>query len=65
MLLYIQIAVSILLLGLILLQAKGVGLGRSFSSVSYHSKRGVEKVVFRLTVLTAIAFVVISALNVV
>ncbi|KKU28682.1 MAG: hypothetical protein UX80_C0009G0011 [Candidatus Amesbacteria bacterium GW2011_GWA2_47_11b] len=59
-----QIVTGIVLSGLILLQAKGTGLGRAFGSVAYHSKRGVEKMVFRSTIIIAIIFVVLSLLNV-
>lgn len=59
-----QIATGILLTGLVLLQAKGTGLGRTFGSIAYHSKRGVEKMIFRVTVITAVIFVMLSVLNV-
>ena len=59
-----QIVTGIVLSGLILLQAKGTGLGRAFGSVAYHSKRGVEQMVFRSTIIIAIIFVVLSLLNV-
>lgn len=61
----IQILVSLILISLILLQAKGTGLGSTFGgqSQAYHSKRGVEKVVFYSTIIAGIVFVVISLLN--
>lgn len=59
-----QIITGIVLTSLVLLQAKGTGLGRAFGSISYHSKRGVEKIVFRATVLVAVIFVALSVLNV-
>lgn len=59
-LIFIQIAASVALSALILLQAKGVGLGRSFGSTAYHSKRGVERLVFRLTIGLSIFFVGLS-----
>ncbi|MEK7091214.1 MAG: preprotein translocase subunit SecG [Patescibacteria group bacterium] len=59
-----QIVTGILLTGLVLLQAKGTGLGRAFGSIAYHSKRGVEKMVFRSTVIIAVIFVILSVLNV-
>ncbi|MEK7154658.1 MAG: preprotein translocase subunit SecG [Patescibacteria group bacterium] len=55
-----QIVIGICLTVLILLQAKGTGLGRTFGSISYHSKRGVEGLIFKLTVALAIAFVLLS-----
>lgn len=61
----LQIIVAIALIAVILLQAKGTGLGSTFGGQSqmYHSKRGVEKVVFTLTIILAIVFVVLSILN--
>jgi preprotein translocase subunit SecG len=56
----IQIVVGIALSGLVLLQANGVGLGRTFGGQSYHSRRGMEFVVFRLTIFLAVAFVAVS-----
>ena len=44
-----QIVVSVILVGLILLQAQsGTGLGGSWSGggETYHTRRGVEKIVF-------------------
>jgi preprotein translocase subunit SecG len=63
--LIIQLLVSISLIALILLQAKGVGLGRAWGGGGefYKSKRGVEKVVFQTTVALAIVFMVTSLLS--
>ena len=60
-----QIIVSLILISLILLQAKGSGLGSTFGgqSQAYHSKRGVEKVVFYSTIAAGIIFVIISLAN--
>lgn len=53
-----QIGVSILLIILILLQARGVGLGSTFGGEGnfYFTKRGAEKTIFVLTIISAIAF---------
>jgi len=59
----VQIITSVVLIALILLQAKGTGLGRAFGGQSYHSKRGVEFVVFRLTIFISVMFVAVSAIN--
>lgn len=61
----IQITISLILIALILLQAKGVGLGSTFGgqSQAYHSKRGVEKLVFTTTIVIVVIFVIISLLN--
>lgn len=64
-LLILQIAISLTLTTLILLQAKGVGLGRAWGGGGefYKSRRGVEKIVFQLTVLFVIAFLISSIAN--
>lgn len=53
----LQIIVSLTLIGLIVLQAKGTSLGRSFGSSNYHAKRGMEKTVFATTIIASILFV--------
>jgi len=54
----IQIVLSVALMGLVLLQQRGTSLGSSFGgdSANYTSRRGVEKTVFILTVVTAVLF---------
>lgn len=61
-----QIIVSIVLIVLVLLQAKGTGLGSSFggSAQVYRSKRGVEKVVVYATVAMVVLFFVVSILQI-
>lgn len=58
----IQIVISTVLISLILLQAKGTGLGSAFGgdNTSFHSKRGMEKVLFRFTIVVAFLFVATS-----
>lgn len=53
-----QIGVSVLLIILILLQARGVGLGSTFGGEGnfYFTKRGAEKTIFTLTIIIATAF---------
>ncbi len=62
-----QIIISVTLITLIVLQSKGVGLGRAFggSGEFYKSKRGIEKIVFRLTIFFASLFLFISIVNLV
>lgn len=57
-----QIFVSILLIAVVLLQAKGSGLGSAWggSGDSYHTRRGMEKLLFFLTFVFSIAFFVAS-----
>lgn len=58
----IQIVVSMLLILFILLQAKGTGLGSAWggSGEMYRSKRGVEKIVYKLTLLFVVLFATLS-----
>ena len=64
-LIIIQIILSVSLSVLILLQAKGVGLGRAWGGGGefYKSKRGVEKVMFNVTVVIVTLFLISSILN--
>lgn len=55
-----QIIIGIAVSVLILLQAKGTGLGRTFGSTAYHSRRGLETLMFKSTIALAIIFVAIS-----
>lgn len=61
----LQILVAIALIAIILLQSKGTGLGSTFGGQSqmYHSKKGVEKVVFSVTIILTIVFIFLSILN--
>lgn len=61
----VQIVVSLCLIGLILIQAKGTGLGRTFGSGggTSFSRRGLEKLIFRLTFIVVGIFIVISILQ--
>lgn len=55
-----QTIVGIMVAALVLVQAKGTGLGRSLSSQTYHSRRGVENLVFRMCIFLAVVFVLFS-----
>jgi preprotein translocase subunit SecG len=62
-----QILVATVLTLVILLQAKGSGIGAAFgggTSSSFRTRRGVEKTLFQLTIVLAIVFLIISALGV-
>jgi preprotein translocase subunit SecG len=64
-----QIAVSVLLVGSILLQSRGTGLGSSIGGGTdggnvYRTKRGMEKLLFRATVVLAAAFFALAIANV-
>jgi len=62
----IQIILSIAITGLVLLQAKGSGLGSAFgdSGGVYRTKRGVEKILFQATIALGLAFSGISLFSV-
>lgn len=62
----VQFSISVILISLILLQVKGVGLGRAWGGGGefYKSRRGVEKWIFQLTILFAFLFLITSVLNV-
>jgi preprotein translocase subunit SecG len=62
----IQIIVSIALIVVILVQAKGSGLGGIFGGDSsiYKTRRGVEKTIFQATVALAVVFFAVSILSV-
>jgi len=58
----IQIILSILLMTAILLQQKGGGLGAAFggSSNIYSTKRGIDKILYRATIVMAVLFLLLS-----
>jgi preprotein translocase subunit SecG len=58
-----QILVATMLMLVILLQAKGSGIGTALgggTNSSFRTRRGVEKTLFQLTIVLAIVFLVIS-----
>ena len=66
MLPYIQVVLAILLIVAILLQKTGAQVGGAFGgsdnfSSAFHTRRGFEKTLFRITIVIAILFA-ISAL---
>jgi len=58
---YVQIILSIVLVAAILLQSRGSGIGGAFGgdnfSATFNQRRGAELFLFRLTIVTAILFV--------
>lgn len=58
----IQIIISVLLIVAILLQSRGSGLSSVFGGEStfYHTRRGIEKIVFGATIILAVLFVATS-----
>ncbi len=57
---YVQIILSVLLVGGILLQQRGAGLGGAFGGgdgFGFNTRRGAEKVLFNATIVIGILFV--------
>lgn len=62
----VQIVISIILIGLILIQARGTGFGRGAAGGgTSFTRRGLEKLVFRLTFVIVGLFLIISILRLV
>jgi protein translocase SecG subunit len=61
----IQIIISILLVTTILLQQRGSGLSSAFggSGGVYYQKRGIEKILFRASIVLAALFLITAFLN--
>lgn len=57
-----QIALSVIVTALILLQAQGTGLGSTWGGggESYHTRRGLEKVLFYSTIAIVTIFAAVS-----
>lgn len=59
---YIQIVLSVLLVGAIILQqtsaSAGGALGGSDALGSYHTRRGAEKMLFNATIVLAVLFTI-------
>jgi len=62
LLLVAQMVIAISVGTAILLQARGTGLSSTFGgeSTAYRSRRGLERTLFRLTVVLIIVFVLVS-----
>ena len=61
-----QIIISVLLITTILLQQRGSGLSGAFGGSgggAYYQKRGMEKVLFRSTIVLAVLFISVAFLN--
>ena len=60
-----QVVVSVALILIIMFQVRGGGLGGIFGQPStvYRTKRGVEKILFQLTIVLVSVFLVISVVT--
>lgn len=63
-LLIAQILVAAALIGVIVLQVKGGGLGGIFGQADsvYRTRRGVEKSLFQITIALVVLFIILSIL---
>jgi preprotein translocase subunit SecG len=62
----VQIILSIAVIIFILLQVRGAGLGSAFGSSSgavFKTRRGVEKLIFNITIVFVILFSAVSLLS--
>lgn len=64
----LQIVISALLIGVVLLQVKGSGFGAALGGMSggsaFRTKRGLEKTLFQATIILVIVFIGVSFLSV-
>lgn len=62
-----QIVLGVALIAGVLLQAKGEELGGAFGGAQgvYQTRRGLDRVLFTITIIIAIAFFVLAMINVV
>ncbi len=60
-----QIVLSVALVAAVLLQVRGGGLGGIFGQADtvYRTKRGVEKVLFQITIALVVLFTLVSLLT--
>jgi len=63
--LFVNIIFAIIIVILILVQGKGAGLGSAWGGggETYQTRRGLEKVTLKLTVIMIVVFFIISAVN--
>lgn len=63
----IQIILSVAVIGFILLQVRGAGLGSAFGGSSgggtFKTRRGVEKLVFNISIIFVVLFAAISLIG--
>ena len=60
----LMITISVLLIGIILIQVRGQGGGLfGAAESSYRTRRGIELILFRVTILLVVLFVAISKVS--
>ena len=61
----VQIAISIILVVIILLQVRGQGTGLfGAAEGSFRTRRGIERVLFQFTIFMVVVFIAVSILSV-
>lgn len=64
---FVQIVLSVLLIGAILLQRTGASLGGAFGadnfSSGFHTRRGLERTLFYATIALAVLFALSALIN--
>lgn len=64
---YVQILLSVLIIGAVLLQRTGASLGGAFGSDNFssgfHTRRGLEKTLFYATIILGILFAISALVN--
>lgn len=60
-----QIVLAVIITAFVLLQAQGSGLGSTWGGggETFHTRRGVEKVIFTMTIVAIILFAAVSIVS--
>jgi preprotein translocase subunit SecG len=65
----VLVVVSVALVAVILLQSRGAGLGGlgggDFGGTGYHARRGIERLLFYVTIGLSVVFFLLALLNVI
>ena len=62
----VQLIISIVLIGIVLMQAKGSNIGTVFGSGDsgvYRTRRGLEKRLFQFTIILSVVFLLMSIIS--
>jgi len=66
---YVQIVLSVLIIGAVLMQRTGASLGGAFGadnfSSGFHTRRGLERTLFQATIVLGILFALSALVNLV
>ena len=63
---FVQIMLAVMLIALVLVQAKGSGFSGMFGSDStsvYRTRRGIEKRIFQVTIIVSVLFFTVALVN--